>query len=239
MMNTFSRKRFGPVAAVLLSLTLFLSACGGSGSSAVPYDDSLLLNVTPAGSSSINYNLWDLIDTLPYEPLSAAEQAALAFMREEEKLARDVYLDMYDLWGQQIFVNIAESEQTHTDTVLRLLQKYSLADPAEGKLRGEFADPNLQGLYDYLVAQGNASLIDALIVGATIEDLDIFDLHRQLGVVDNQDITVAFDNLQLGSRNHLRAFYGRLDDMNIVYTPVYISQQEYDQIVNSPMESGR
>ena len=96
----------------------------------------------------------------------------------------------------------------------------------------------MQGLYDSLAAQGKASLIDALIVGATIEDLDIYDLHRLLAVVDNQDITVVFENLQKGSRNHLRAFSARLDDMNIVYTPVYLSQQEYDEIVNSPMERG-
>ena len=167
------------------------------------------------------------------------EQTHLAFMREEEKLALDVYLEMYDIWGMRIFANIADSEQTHTDTVLRLIQKYSLVDPAEGKLRGEFSDASLQGLYDLLLAQGTASLIDALIVGATIEDLDIFDLGQQLSIVDNQDITVVYENLQKGSRNHMRAFFANLDDMSIVYTPVYISQQEYDEIVNSPMERGQ
>ena len=182
-----------------------------------------MLDVTPSGSSSVNYNLWDLIDTLPYEDLSDAELAAVVFMREEEKLARDVYLDMYDIWGTQIFANIADSEQTHTDAVLRLIQKYNLADPAEGELRGEFFDATLQGLYDLLLAQGSASLIDALIVGATIEDLDIYDLHQQLAVVDNQDVTVVFESLQKGSRNHLRAFYASLDDMNITYTPIYIA----------------
>jgi len=191
---------------------------------------------TASGQS--NDSLWQLIDSLPYEPLSDAELAALDFMREEEKLARDVYLELHNLWGNQIFSNIADSEQVHTDAVLHLIQKYDLIDPAENNLRGEFSDPNLQGLYDLLVAQGAASLLDALIVGATIEDLDIFDLHRQLAVVDNQDIVAVFENLQMGSRNHLRAFFRNLDNMNIVYTPIYISQQEYDDIVNSPMERG-
>ncbi len=154
-------------------------------------------------------------------------------------MAQDVYLDMYDIWGMPIFDNIADSEQTHTDAVLRLIQKYQLVDPAEGMRRGEFSDAALQGLYDSLTAQGSASLIDALTVGATIEDLDIYDLHQQLAVVDNQDVAVVFESLQKGSRNHLRAFFRNLYNMNITYTPIYIGQQEYDEIVNSPMERGR
>ena len=240
MLNVRTLIQRGRKAFLLIGIATLLGACGGSGSSGAPAAaDPLLLDVSASGTTSVNPNLWDFINTLPFEALSDAELAALAFMREEEKLAQDVYMDMYDLWGRAIFVNIADSEQTHTDVVLRLIEKYSLADPAEGKPRGEFSDATLQGLYDSLTAQGTASLVDALIVGATIEDLDIFDLHRQLDVVDNQDITVVFEALQKGSRNHLRAFYASLTDMNIVYTPVYISQQEYDEIVTSPMESGR
>ena len=239
MKGMLMARRQGPKAILLAGLWTLLAACSGSGSSSDPFQDPLLLDVSPSGSTSVNFNLWDLIDTLPSENLSDAELAALIFMREEEKLARDVYLDMYDIWDTQIFTNIADSEQTHTDAVLRLIEKYNLADPAADTLRGEFIDPTLQGLYDLLVAQGSASLIDALIVGATIEDLDIYDLQRQLEVVDNQDVTVVFESLLTGSRNHLRAFYASLDDMNITYTPIYISQQEYDDIVNSPMESGR
>ena len=42
-------------------------------------------------------------------------------MREEEKLARDVYLTLYDIWGTPAFNNIASSEQTHMDAVLMLI----------------------------------------------------------------------------------------------------------------------
>jgi len=240
MLNLLTLVQRSRKALLLVGVATLFGACDGSGSSDGPVAaDPLLLDVSQSGTTSVNPNLWDLINTLPFEALSDTELAALAFMREEEKLAKDVYLDMYDLWGTAIFVNIADSEQTHTDVVLRLIEKYSLADPADGKQRGEFSDATLQGLYDSLTAQGSASLVDALIVGATIEDLDIFDLTRHLDLVDNQDITVVFENLRKGSRNHLRAFHTSLTGMNIVYTPVYISQEEYDEIVNSPMESGR
>jgi len=230
-------------AIFLVSFTILLTACGGSGSSSdvatANIDDPPLLDVDSSGTSSVNENLLDLIDTLPVEQLSDVEIDALIFMREEEKLARDVYLYLYDIWSTKIFSNIANSEQTHTDAVLRLIQKYGLVDPAQDKAQGEFSDPTLQGLYDMLIALGTPSLIDALVVGATIEDLDIYDLLRWMSVIDNQDINAVFENLRKGSRNHLRAFTGRLDDLNIVYTPVYISQEDYDTIVDSPMETGR
>ena len=227
---------------LLIGCALLLTACGDSSDSsniASASTEPPLLDVDDSGSSSVNDNLVDLIDTLPDEQLSDAEKDALSFMREEEKLARDVYLFLYDIWGTKIFSNIASSEQTHTDAVLRLILKYGLADPAAGKAAGEFSDPTLQGIHDMLIAQGSASQIDALIVGATIEDLDIYDILRLMADIDNQDINIVFENLRKGSRNHLRAFSDRLTDQNIVYTPVYISQEDYDTIINSPMETGK
>ena len=133
MMRISTRKKSGLNAILLAGIsTLLVASCGSNSSPVV--EESNLLDVSPTGSSSANLNLWNLIDTLPYEALSDDELAALDFMREEEKLARDVYQYLYDIWGVRIFVNIAESEQTHMDAVLRVIHKYSLADPAEGKL---------------------------------------------------------------------------------------------------------
>jgi hypothetical protein len=230
----------GLKATFLISVVMLFTACGGSDGSVNPTASKPATQGNPpTGISNGNQTLWEQIDALPIEPLSDVEMAAIIFMREEEKLARDVYLYLDDLWGSQIFSNIANSEQTHTDAVLRLIQKYGLTDPAHEKPEGEFTDPILQGLYDMLSAQGSSSLIDALLVGATIEDLDIYDLHRQMVDIDNQDITLVFEMLLKGSRNHMRAFSSRLADMNVVYTPIYISQEEYDSIINSPQETGQ
>jgi len=225
-------------ALLLVGAAIFLSACGGSGSTPIQIEDPQAQGVSTPVSSGASSSLSALIYSLPMQDLSDAEVDAIRFMREEEKLARDVYAVMHETWGMQIFDNIAGSEQTHMDAVLLLIEKYGLADPAENSARGEFSDPALQGLYDSLVAQGVASELDALIVGATIEDLDIYDLHQQLAVTDNEDVTVVFDNLQKGSRNHLRAFHARLVDGQFTYIPSYITQSEYDEIVNSPMERG-
>ena len=142
--------------------------------------------------------------------LSPEEIAGLKFMREEEKLAHDVYVALYSVWGANVFSQIAVSETTHTETILALLVKYGIADPAAGKAPGVFEDPALQSLYNTLVAMGQPSLIDALKVGALIEETDIHDINERKAVTDETDILRVYTSLLCGSRNHLRAFNGQL-----------------------------
>jgi hypothetical protein len=178
------------------------------------------------------------IKSLPNETLNPAELSSLLFMREEEKLARDVYITLYNKWAANIFTNISASEQTHMESVLLLLTKYNLTDPVGTNPVGVFNNAALQTLYNQLVALGNTSLTDAYKVGATIEDLDIFDLKNALTVIDNKDIRLVYDNLTKGSRNHLRSFYKNILNVGGTYTPQYITQTEFDAIINSPMETG-
>ena len=166
------------------------------------------------------------------DELSDSEAAGLVFMREEEKLARDVYIYLYQVWGQKTFDNIAASEQAHTDAMLDLLYKYGIDDPVGDNAEGVFVDQNLQGLYDTLTATGSASLIDALLVGAAIEEIDLIDIKHLVDELDgNDDIRQVYENLITGSENHLRAFVRVLEQQGIIYTPGHLSQEEYDAII--------
>ncbi len=178
------------------------------------------------------------VTTLPYESLSQDEESAILKMREEEKLARDVYTTLYEKWRIQTFQKIASSEQKHMDAVKALVEKYSLTDPVVDDRLGVFSSEEYQKLYDKLVADGQDSQVDALKVGATIEDLDIYDLQEAIAKSDNQDVRTVFQNLMKGSRNHLRAFCWLLSAMSERYTAQYISDSEMQQILNSPRERG-
>ena len=102
---------------------------------------------------------------------------------------------------------------------------------------GVFVDPTIQTLYDDLVEQGSKSLVDALVVGATIEDMDIVDLQlRRSGIEAIDDV---YANLEKGSRNHLRSFVKLIEDAGATYEPHHLTQEEFDEIVNSPMETGK
>ena len=70
--------------------------------------------------------------------LTDSEKYWLTYMREEEKLARDVYIFLYDKWGSQIFNNISVSEQTHMDAIKTLLDRYGIPDPVADKGPGVF-----------------------------------------------------------------------------------------------------
>jgi hypothetical protein len=183
-------------------------------------------------------NIDSQINSFPMESLSDDEKLSLQWMREEEKLAHDVYIMLYNKWNVTIFTNIANSEQTHTTAVLTLLKKYSLTDPVGSNVVGVFEDSTLQNLYTQLVAQGSISTLDAFKVGATIEDLDIFDLNNWKTKVDNQDIKYVYENLTKGSRNHMRSFYSQIISSGGSYTAQFITQSELDSIINSSKETG-
>ncbi len=241
-------QRLWLMIAALVAITLVASACGDDDDAATSdpieqasteevAEDGAVLTTDDEGTTSVNeQNLADELEALPVTTLSEADRDALIFMREEEKLALDVYQELYDVWGLRIFDNIAGAEQTHTDSVQTLLNRYDVPDPALDQPVGVFTNPELQALYNDLVAQGSESITEALLVGALIEDLDIADLQARAS--DNSAIDLVFSNLEKGSRNHLRAFIRQLDANGATYTPAYISQADFDAIVDSPTERG-
>lgn len=249
----FYRRSIRLIEACFLVLLIALTGCGGSSSGD---DDTMTPPGTSdsggsAGSASVTdtdddgntdidlTRLTEALDGLPIGALTDAELNDLLFMREEEKLAGDVYRALYDLHDLSMFENIASSEDSHTAAVKLLLDRYELADPADGRADGDFQNTDLQQLYDALVARGTASLLDALYVGAAIEELDIADLDNAIGRLDNNDdIALVYENLQKGSRNHLRAFYRQIVDAGGSYSPEYLSQEAFDDVVNSDFERG-
>lgn len=167
--------------------------------------------------------------------LTQNEKDDLLFLREEEKLARDVYLYSYDKYGTQIFKNIASSESSHMNSVLMILNTYNMEDPAV-EIRGVFKNTELQKIYNQLIILSDKSLLDALRVGNIIEDLDIRDLGLNEMRTEKSDLLILYQLLKCGSRNHLRNFNSQLISNDISYLPEYITQTEFDNIINSSNE---
>jgi len=142
--------------------------------------------------------------------LSGADIDSLTYMREEEKLARDVYLYLHDKWGSRIFDNISASEQTHMDAIKTLLDKYGIPDPVTSNEVGKFTNGSLGDLYEILAGAGSVSLVDALKVGVFIEITDITDLTEGIAATSRKDIKNVYTNLRKGSQNHWDAFCSNL-----------------------------
>jgi hypothetical protein len=143
-------------------------------------------------------------------PLSQQEIESILLMREEEKLARDVYLALGKQWNVPVFANISRSESRHMAAIKGLVKKYGLQDPVVDDTPGVFTNPKLAQLYSDLVRTGSASIADAYKVGVRIEELDIADLQEGLTTVTHSDVQRVYQNLLRASQNHLRAFTSQL-----------------------------
>ena len=166
--------------------------------------------------------------------LDESERQSLLYMVEEEKLARDIYLTLYDKWQEPLFKTIATSEERHMEAIQNILDRYGV-DYSLSDSIGVFENSELQQLYNTLVQQGESSVEDALKVGALVEETDIADLQKAINETDKKDIQRVYTNLMNGSFHHLKAFTSTLEQYGITYTPQVLSQDEYNDIIDMPM----
>ena len=235
-----------PLFILLLAASITTVGCNSNNGDTVPgttstavdnsvsVDDAVsndAVDTSPLDTFNVD-ELKDELATLPLDSPSSEESDGLLYMREEEKLARDVYIYMFTQWNLKVFDNISQSEQTHTDAILALLERYSIADPVADNDEGVFEDAYLQTLYDNLIIKGSLSLVGSLYVGAEIEEIDIIDIQNQVDALEgNEDIATVYKNLIEGSKNHLRAFVKNLASQGVDYSPLHLSQDVYDAII--------
>lgn len=194
--------------SMLLSVAAFLVITGA----VLARPSHTTPQLTTAVSGSQKTNIATPPEETTPEAVTANKQSQdelLLYLIEEEKLAHDVYAYMYEQYGANVFGNILKSEQNHQGQVLTLLQARSIADPRSSE-RGVFSNPELQALYDQLVARGKQSTVEAYKVGVTIEEKDIADITTQLATATDSDVVATLERLRTGSENHLRAFNRQL-----------------------------
>jgi hypothetical protein len=195
-----------------------------------------IIEVADDGVTDVNVsNLKSAMIETP--ALSSDEENGLLLMKNDEKLARDVYSLFSETQSLQIFKRIAGSETRHLQAVLTLISAYNMADTLIGDY-GVFVDADVQQLYNTLASQGSTTE-GALKAGAAIEEMDVRDLTVLIGQTSNANLITVYENLLKGSRNHLRAFNRQLINIGATYTPQYLDQVTYDQIANSPNEKGK
>ena len=130
----------------------------------------------------------------------------LAFMVQEEQLARDVYALAIDEYGDRVFVNINRAESNHMAELQVLLDRYEVADPTANAVPGGFADDELTAMYADLSAQVGTDRAGAINAGIAVETADIADLKDALKLAAPADVTTVLENLLAGSERHLAAF---------------------------------
>ncbi len=217
---------------VILSLIIGFASCAK--------EDSGILDLTASSEAAINEDSDLKLATLAFietDSLNQDEINGLFWMREEEKLAMDVYDLFYDEYGLKIFDNISNSELTHTEAVLSLLAFYGYDDPASAT-PGEFTITELQQLYDELVLMGATSLVEALMAGALIEETDILDLQEEIAQTSNSNILLVYGKLLAASKKHLVSFVKNLENYGVTYTPQKLELSVYEEILATTVVGG-
>lgn len=225
-------ERIGSVFMMILFVSAMIFGCSDSNDD--PIDSQIENSVY---DDDVNDDVIDDINDDDVDDGSSIvdeDEAALLFMLEEEKLARDTYKFLNDYWDIVQFGNIMQSEQFHMDAVEALLNTYDIEYEILGE--GVFQNEDLQAWYDKFVEDGVVDEVAALKVGATIEDLDIVDLEEQIQASSNTDITEVFSSLQCGSRNHLRSFVQSIENLGETYTPQFLAQEDFDNILEGSHE---
>lgn len=213
---------------IVVFTILALAACKDN---LVTPESTIQTDASIASDAELN-NLIITADTI----VTDAEIQSLLYMREEEKLAGDVYKHFSRLFNLREFSNIAKSEERHADVLVRLLKLFNIPDPALAE--GKFTNTVLQALYDKLTSIQTSDTSLAVKTGLMIEELDIKDIQDRLKTTVNKNIIRVYLNLIKGSQNHLRAFYKLAVLNDITYVPSYITQAEFDDIIKGINSNG-
>lgn len=188
--------------------------------------------------------------------LDEGEQLHLIFMREEEKLARDVYLTLGEIYPEvNTFTAIDDSEQRHFDTMGNKLDQYNIDDPNTDNSVGAFTGDDFgwyfSEKFEALIDRGKTNLLEALYVGAFIEELDMHDIvlcpdvivetengvgedECGLNYTDERPLETSYNNLLDGSMSHLRAYVKAIETQIGVgnYVAQVLTQEEVDAILD-------
>jgi len=167
----------------------------------------------------------------PVSTLTPELKNSLAYMGNEERLAYDIYQNLYKYHVTESATeikqmkNISEkSEIKHVGIVQDLVKRYALnpedvsnvVNPVKDRTvtfenmpSGQYDVPAIQSLYDTLYAKGIVSTTEALMVGCMVEVTDVNDLDKYVALAKKSnatDVLEAFKVLRDGSYNHYWAF---------------------------------
>ncbi|NJE07675.1 DUF2202 domain-containing protein [Thermococcus sp. M39] len=173
---------------------------------------------------------------MPKGEISEEEINGILYIREEEKLLRDTYLFLQSKWNNPLFSELFDATQSHMDAVLLLIQKYNLEDPATKTGAGEFINPEIQSLYNIIKEEGSKSDIDGLRAAAIAQEHVVFKLESLLLKTKSEDVELIYEVLAKASRNHLRVLVKALEEKGIEYKPRYLGDEEFKEIISSPIE---
>jgi len=179
-------------------------------------------------------------ETPPFDStadLTADEIEFVYAVREDEKVARDLYTLFFEKYSLKVFSTIAKSESNHMRAVEILLDYYEIDFPIPGAY-GVFEDSARQTIYDSLVIKGSTAL-EGFRVMAQMEEECVISYRNVLADITNSNIKIVIENLGKASENHFKAAIRQVTALGGTYSPKYMTQEEYNAIIAKGFEQGK
>jgi len=174
--------------------------------------------------------------SLPQSPVNDTERADVIYLQEEEKLVHDLNAAFAAQHPDiPLFQNIANASKVYMTADNVILQRYNIPNP-EKEAAGAFGNHKFQQMYNAGVNNGSMSAMGALSSSALLEDMHIADLEAAIGRTDNTDIIFVYRQELTASRNNLRALSQWIAAYGGTYTPTFISQSYYTNLISTPAE---
>lgn len=164
--------------------------------------------------------------------LTEQEEMDLLFSCEQEKLLRDVYLYSFDKYGNAIFNQIAGSQNVRMSELKGLISSYNLDDPTSLDI-GMFSTSSFQDIYNTALIQSDSSLESAIMAILYLEDKDMVDIREFISNTTKENMLYTYEFMYCTSENHIRWLYPELLLEGGTYTPQFISQDDFNEIINS------
>jgi hypothetical protein len=210
------------------------------------------------GAQNTNNEL--IINSIAASELTDEQKYTIAYMWNEEKLAKDIYLGLNALTPSPTLYNIATNAETaHQASVEAIIEKYDLnilnlddysggysADALSNYSPGQYSLQEITTLYDTLYSLGSQSLQSALEVGCMVEVTDINDLDRDILAAEGApDLVLVFENLRSGSYSHYWSFNTALQSMGVTEGCCVLgadfckTNEEYPQVTHGSQSSAQ
>jgi len=165
--------------------------------------------------------------------LTYLEKEGLYYLREQTKLVRDLFHTFYNMYGTKVYTRIARKEQRHFDRIGLLLEKYQLEDPVVDKSVGIYENPIFEELFHELSTSGSENNLNALYVGAYLEEIVILDLKNALLDTEARDIRRVYEKLLNDAKKQLRLFVRNIEkqEVDVLYQPQNMTEEDLAEIL--------
>jgi len=169
--------------------------------------------------------------------LTADEIEFIYAVREDEKVARDLYFSFFGTFGLKPFENIGKAEDNHIKATEKLFDYYEIDYPALSE-NGKFENAIRQKLFDSLLLKGTPEL-EAFKVMAMLEESNIVEYGEVLKTIANPNIKIVIENLARASANHFKAAIRQITALGGTYTPALMTQEQYRAVIAIGFEKGK